>query len=106
MNRRDWIKRSVGAGACALLLQGCGERRPNDVVIDRRQLAPLADHSIRFGGNDFRADWTTNKLTDRLEHPVRIALGFGQQRRVRGHPIDDPKRHERLDFSRVRCIDE
>jgi hypothetical protein len=84
-----------------------GERHlHHDVLVELGELAPLAQHAVDVGGDDFGAGRPLHDLADALQQRPVVAPFFGEQRRVGGDAVDDAERHQGLDFLQVSRVDE
>jgi hypothetical protein len=84
-----------------------GERHlDDDVRVDAGQVAAFADHAGRIGGHDFGADRTLHRGADLLEDRAVITALLGKQRRVGGHPVQDPQVGKGLNLLEVAGVSE
>ena len=83
------------------------ERHLDDhVLVDRRDVVPLAHHAGEVGRRHFTADRSLHDVADLLQVLPEIARLFREQRRVGGHAVDDAERGDRLDVLDAAGVDE
>ena len=78
----------------------------DDVLVNRREVAPFGDHPRVVGRDDLGADRALDDLADVLRDLPRVAALLRHERGIRRDAVDDAERDERLDFLEISGIDE
>jgi hypothetical protein len=76
------------------------------VLVNRREIAPLAQHALEIGGHHLGAHRPLHDLADLFQNLPVVSAFLGQERRVRGYAVENPDRRELLDFLDAPGVDE